>query len=105
MYLGRVVELGAAGATLESPLHPYTRALLSAEPLPIPGRRPAEVPPGDVPIPWNPPAGCAFHPRCPRASSLCRQEMPRLAPLGEGRAVACHHPHLPPLLAFPAAAM
>ncbi len=95
MYLGRVVELGPAGEALASPLHPYSRALLAAEPRPIPGRPPSAVPSGEVPIPWQPPEGCAFHPRCPRASAICRQEEPRLAPLGEGREVACHHPHLP----------
>jgi oligopeptide/dipeptide ABC transporter ATP-binding protein len=96
MYLGRVVELGPAGTTLASPLHPYTRALLAAEPKPVPGRVPAEVPRGEVPIPWEPPPGCAFHPRCPRASELCRRRAPPLLPAGEGQAVACHHP-------FPAA--
>jgi oligopeptide/dipeptide ABC transporter ATP-binding protein len=95
MYLGRVVELGEVGAALEEPLHPYTRALLAAEPRPIPGRRPAEVPPGEVPIPWQPPPGCAFHPRCPRASERCRVEAPRLERIAGRHPVACHHPCLP----------
>lgn len=96
MYLGRVIELGEAAATLENPLHPYTRALLAAEPRPIPGRRPAEIPPGEVPIPWEPPAGCAYHPRCPRATDLCRRQAPPLETTAGRHPVACHHPCLGP---------
>jgi peptide/nickel transport system ATP-binding protein len=98
MYLGRIVEIGTVNAVFGSPRHPYTRALLSAIPVPDPaaggtGRR--IVLPGGVPDPSRPPPGCSFHPRCPLATDLCRGEAPLLgsAEVGEreGHAVACHH--------------
>lgn len=95
MYLGRVVEAGKVSRVLENPSHPYTRILLEAEPRPIPGRIPAVFAEGEVPIPWKPPTGCAFHPRCARACALCRRQAPRLITDGEGHQIACHHPHLP----------
>jgi peptide/nickel transport system ATP-binding protein len=92
MYLGRIVEQGPADEVFARPAHPYTRALLDA----IPKASPREaVPPplrGEIPSPFAPPAGCAFHPRCPRADARCRQQVPVLGPLGERRLVACIHP-------------
>ncbi len=89
MYLGRFVETGPAATVFATPRHPYTRALLSAVPVPDPaarGREPAIG--GDVPGPLEPPPGCAFHTRCPHADARCRAETPPLAPTGEGDGVA-----------------
>ncbi|MET4483647.1 dipeptide ABC transporter ATP-binding protein [Bradyrhizobium sp. F1.13.3] len=91
MYLGRIVELATCEALFANPTHPYTEALISAAPLPDPTRvRPGAPVEGEVPSPINPPSGCAFHPRCPHAIKRCRQEMPPLAPMADGRLVACH---------------
>jgi oligopeptide/dipeptide ABC transporter ATP-binding protein len=95
MYLGRVVELGPAAAMFAAPRHPYTAALLSATPVPDPEasrnmRR--VVLQGDPPSPTNPPSGCAFHPRCPRARVVCATDLPSLADDGRGNFVACHFP-------------
>ena len=97
MYLGRIVEVGQRAHIFPTPQHPYTRALLSAVPVPNPTeRRERIVLSGDVPSPLTPPTGCAFHPRCPHAEERCRRETPPL--LGtEAHAVACH--------VFPAAAL
>jgi|UniRef100_UPI001243A084 peptide/nickel transport system ATP-binding protein len=93
MYLGSIVETGTTDQLYESSAHPYTQALLSAVPVPAYGaRRERIVLKGDVPSPMNPPQGCGFHPRCPYASRLCREARPTLAPLPDGRNVACHHP-------------
>jgi oligopeptide/dipeptide ABC transporter ATP-binding protein len=91
MYLGRIVEEGTSAQVCRSPVHPYTRALLSAVPSPDPGAsREARVRlAGDVPSPLNPPAGCPFHPRCPMAQARCRTEVPELRPMLDGRRVAC----------------
>lgn len=91
MYLGRIVEEGEADALYAEPLHPYTRALLSAA-LPVRG---AETPDdeavaGEVPDPVNPPSGCRFHPRCPLAVQLCAEAEPELRELAPGRKAACH---------------
>ncbi|WP_411107075.1 ABC transporter ATP-binding protein [Streptomyces sp. cmx-4-9] len=94
MYLGRIVEIGDKGLLYEDPQHPYTRALLSAVPLPDPvaeRRRERIVLLGDPPSPAAPPPGCAFHPRCPKARELCRTERPLLRPAAS-REVACHFP-------------
>ena len=90
MYLGRLVEVGAADDIFASPQHPYTRALVSASPMP--GRRTVEriVLSGDPPNPAARPPGCAFHPRCPLAMDRCRRETPALADIAPGRSVACH---------------
>jgi oligopeptide transport system ATP-binding protein len=95
MYLGRVVELGPAAAMFSAPRHPYTAALLSATPAPDPepSRRLRRVVlQGDLPSPTDPPPGCAFHPRCPRAAAVCSTERPELTDDGRGNLVACHFP-------------
>ena len=91
MYLGRIVEAGEARGVCRDPLHPYTRALLSAVPEIDPGtKRSRIVLAGDLPSPMRPPAGCPFHPRCPVAEAGCRTEVPPLRPLAANRTVACH---------------
>ncbi len=89
MYLGRVVEVAPAKDLFHRPRHPYTRMLLDAVPdLDLTGRQRKPVE-GEIPNPVNPPAGCAFHPRCPHANERCRRELPR--PLAtEASVVACH---------------
>jgi len=92
MYLGKIVELGPAAEVIERPRHPYTRALVSAIPAARPDGQPAPprlVLPGEPPSPINPPAGCAFHPRCPYAQAECRAAVPPLMPDGPAREVAC----------------
>ncbi|MEZ5851631.1 MAG: dipeptide ABC transporter ATP-binding protein [Hyphomicrobiaceae bacterium] len=91
MYLGRIVELAEKEALFADPLHPYSRALLAAAPIPDPrARKERIVLEGDVPSPIDPPSGCHFHTRCPFAEARCRQESPALRDLGQGRHVACH---------------
>ena len=92
MYLGRIVELAPCDALYEHPLHPYTRALLSAVPIPDPEieARQQRVPlAGEVPSPLNPPDGCVFHPRCPLAVDSCRRQVPVLREMAPGHWVAC----------------
>ncbi len=97
MYLGRVVEQATARDLYDHPFHPYSRALLSAVPFVEPGRRKLRVLlEGDVPSPIDPPSGCSFHPRCPRAEAgKCDVSAPQLVELdpGSGHRVACFHPH------------
>ncbi|MBX9965279.1 MAG: ATP-binding cassette domain-containing protein [Burkholderiales bacterium] len=94
MYLGRIVEMGSTGSIYADPKHPYTQALLAAIPEPDPERARDRVPlQGELPSPEHPPAGCPFHPRCPRAMDRCRSEVPQ--PLERGtkehpHRVACH---------------
>jgi peptide/nickel transport system ATP-binding protein len=91
MYLGRIVEIGPRDAVYGNPRHPYTKALLSAVPVPDPRRRHGrERLGGDPPSPLAPPPGCPFHPRCPHARDACRQVMPPLETGRRGHAVACH---------------
>jgi oligopeptide/dipeptide ABC transporter ATP-binding protein len=90
MYLGRIVEVAAAEELYARPLHPYTRALLSAIPVPDPTRRRERIVlKGDVPTPINPPAGCRFHTRCPEAIPECSQIDPDLREVSPGHTVAC----------------
>ena len=91
MYLGRIVERGPVRAVLDSPAHPYTRALLSAVPRIDRGGLPAaERIAGDPPSPIDPPAGCHFRQRCPHAMPACQQRYPSTVALPGGRVVACH---------------
>ncbi len=96
MYLGRIVEIGTTDDIFQRPTHPYTRALLSAVPVPEPGatraRQPVE---GDAPSPINPPPGCHFHPRCPDAIDTCRKDAPSLVYVSPTHRVSCHV-HAPP---------
>ncbi|MCB1981187.1 MAG: ATP-binding cassette domain-containing protein, partial [Rhodoferax sp.] len=90
MYLGRLVELAPKKALFARPRHPYTRMLLDAIPdIRMTGRARTPVQ-GEVPNPLHPPAGCAFHPRCPHANARCSQERPAMLTLPEGGQVACH---------------
>ena len=91
MYLGRIVELADKDALYAKPLHPYTRALLSAIPLPNPtSHRDRVILQGDVPNPANPPAGCHFHLRCPYAAQCCAEQAPVLTEVEPGHYVSCH---------------
>ncbi|PKN09692.1 MAG: peptide ABC transporter ATP-binding protein [Deltaproteobacteria bacterium HGW-Deltaproteobacteria-8] len=90
MYLGRLVELAPAEALIREPRHPYTRALLSAVPVPDPGHaRSREHLVGELPSALDPPAGCPFHPRCPEVMDICRSEFPPAFAPGEARLAHC----------------
>jgi oligopeptide/dipeptide ABC transporter ATP-binding protein len=100
MYLGRLVEVGPAYEVWSAPLHPYTEALLSAVPSTQPAHRRTRVQlEGDLPSPLDPPSGCRFRTRCPKATSLCATEVPPMRRYAPGHLAACHHIGLP---AFPA---
>jgi peptide/nickel transport system ATP-binding protein/oligopeptide transport system ATP-binding protein len=94
MYLGKMVEVTARDELFKNPLHPYTKALISAIPVPNPNlKRDRIILEGDVPSPLNPPSGCNFHPRCPIAVEICSQDEPLLRNVGSDRnehLVACH---------------
>ena len=91
MYLGKIVELSDRNAIFKRPLHPYTKALLSAIPIPsIHVERQRMILKGDVPSPVNPPKGCRFASRCPYARERCSQEYPELREAESGHFVACH---------------
>jgi peptide/nickel transport system ATP-binding protein len=100
MYLGRIVEQGEAESLFAAPAHPYTRALVAAIPTVDIGAGPKRerlLLQGDPPNPVNMPSGCAFHTRCPFATTQCRVEAPTLQPSPGGRLVACHRVHEPAL--------
>ena len=88
MYAGRIVEIGTVNEAFESPLHPYSKALIGSIPKES-GQR-VEGLPGEAPSPWNYPAGCRFHPRCPRAFEPCFDQVPLLRPQRSDRWAACH---------------
>jgi oligopeptide/dipeptide ABC transporter ATP-binding protein len=91
MYLGRIAELAASETLYREPRHPYTVSLLSAIPVPDPGRKKQRIVlRGDVPSPARPPSGCRFHPRCYMAREICSQEEPLLREIRPGHWSACH---------------
>ena len=92
MYLGRIVEITSAKELYQNPLHPYTRALLSAVPIPDPfveEKRERVILTGEVPSPLHPPSGCHFHPRCPQSKEHCSHDVPALRDMGNGHMVSC----------------
>jgi peptide/nickel transport system ATP-binding protein len=96
MYLGKIVEICDRRTLFSASHHPYTRALLSAVPVPDPtAKRQRIILTGDVPSPINPPSGCRFHTRCPFAFDRCKVEEPVLRPVGPGHNSACHLTHAP----------
>ncbi|MGW3939367.1 ABC transporter ATP-binding protein [Streptomyces phaeochromogenes] len=96
MYLGKIVELADRESLYKAPMHPYTKALMSAVPIPDPRRKSAKseriLLKGDVPSPISPPSGCRFHTRCWKATQICTTTEPPLLELKPGQQVACHHP-------------
>ena len=92
MYLGRIVEMTDKTSLFDTPLHPYTEALLYAVPIPKSGARTRtrKIVEGDVPSPINPPSGCHFHTRCPYATNRCQVEEPKLSEVKPGHLTACH---------------
>ena len=94
MYLGRIVEYAGADELFSNPRHPYTQALLAAAPVPDPvieRTRPRTIIKGELPSPLNPPPGCVFNPRCPKATEDCKKAVPPTRELGAGHFVACIH--------------
>jgi peptide/nickel transport system ATP-binding protein len=93
MYLGKLCEVAPSDELYSRPAHHYTKVLLDSIPVPDPQVTATTATiQGEPPSPVNPPAGCRFHPRCPAADDVCRRDEPRLAAVGEGHFVACHHP-------------
>jgi oligopeptide transport system ATP-binding protein len=93
MYLGKMVELADADEIYNRPLHPYSKSLLSAVPIPDPKIARANkriVLGGDIPSPLNAPSGCPFHTRCPYATDICSQSMPAFEEIEKGHFIACH---------------
>lgn len=97
MYLGKIVEIAKADELFDNPKHPYTVALLSAVPVPeVNSKRKRILLEGDLPSPINPPSGCRFHERCPRAMEICKTQEPLLASVGKEHICACHLHHQEP---------
>jgi oligopeptide/dipeptide ABC transporter ATP-binding protein len=95
MYLGKLMEVSPSEELYSKPIHPYTSALLAAIPIPDPKEnraRTREVVTGEPPNPINPPSGCRFHTRCPRATDICKSAEPQLTEYAGGHLAACHHP-------------
>jgi oligopeptide transport system ATP-binding protein len=93
MYLGNLVELADSYELYKNPVHPYTKTLMSAVPIPDPvvtRARERLILEGDIPSPINPPSGCKFHTRCPYATERCSQEIPAFRDCGGGHYAACH---------------
>ena len=91
LYLGAMMELGKRDRIFDNPLHPYTKALLSAIPVPDPTlKRERIIIKGEIPNPANPPKGCKFHTRCPVATDLCKIDVPEFKEVEKGHFVACH---------------
>ncbi|URM32271.1 dipeptide ABC transporter ATP-binding protein [Cytobacillus firmus] len=91
MYLGRLVEITTSDQLYDKPLHPYTKALLGAVPIPDPTlKKDRELLTGDIPSPQNPPAGCAFHTRCNECMEICKTDRPQLKEIEPGHFAACH---------------
>lgn len=91
MYLGKLVEIADTDELFDFPLHPYTRALMSAIPIPDPRTKVSRIIlPGEVPSPINPPSGCRFYPRCPQAKPICKEKDPELLDVNPKHMVACH---------------
>jgi peptide/nickel transport system ATP-binding protein len=95
MYLGRIIEMGSKDAVINQPAHPYTKALISAVPVPDPSARKVQLKvSGDVPSPIDTPSGCPFHPRCPYADDRCREEEQQLVRIDADHYVACYKHNL-----------
>jgi len=94
MYLGKLCEVGQPDTLFQAPAHPYTNALLAAIPVPDPDAHVADEPPlrGELPSPLDPPSGCRFRTRCPRAQERCAAEEPQMRAVATDHYVACHFP-------------
>lgn len=91
MYLGHIVELADKKSLFDNPVHPYTQALMASIPVPDPDVKSMQnALTGDVPGPMNPPSGCCFHTRCPKACEKCSKELPELREVAPGHFAACH---------------
>lgn len=91
MYLGKIVDKGPVEDVVNTPVHPYTEALVAAVPVPDPAaERTKVIIGGEIPSPMNPPPGCRFHPRCPISLGICREEEPELIEVSDSHLVACH---------------